>query len=109
MKRQKESNVTQVGSQKDHHICETTESVNVGELAVQVPLAAFTLNLSLRRASSVSKSHFTSSYKACRDKSLSLKVDSEIIKNIIHISSCLWFWLLAIVHAAAVTCSLSLI
>lgn len=34
---------------------------------VSLPLAAFTLNLSLLRASSVSKSHFTSSYKAYRD------------------------------------------
>lgn len=32
------------------------------------PLAALTLNLSLRRDSSGSKLHFTSSYKACREE-----------------------------------------
>ena len=36
---------------------------------VHLPLAAFTLNRSLLKASSVSKSHFTSSYNACRGTS----------------------------------------
>lgn len=67
--------------------------MNVGDVAVQLPLAAFTLNLSLRRASSVSKSHFTSSYKACRDGRLLLPGDSETQRKIIiRVSSCLWIW-----------------
>lgn len=38
------------------------------------PLAALTLNLSLLKASSVLKSHFTSSYKAYRDKETNLVI-----------------------------------
>lgn len=61
--------------------------MNVGDVAVLLPRAALTLNLSLRRASSVSKSHFTSSYKACRDGRLLLPGDLQTIKMIIHVSS----------------------
>ena len=39
----------------------------VASAQICLPLAAFTLNLNLLKASSVSKSHFTSSYNACRD------------------------------------------
>lgn len=43
------------------------------------PLAAFTLNLSLLKASSVLKSHFTSSYKAYRDKRSTFRISHHFL------------------------------